>query len=260
MMPTLYDLLGALPKDSADDLRSAFRRAVKGVHPDLHPGDPDAAEKFREIVHASGILGDDEQRAAYNHLLELARLEMESATGRAAAVRMRKLASGVIALAGVSVVTVGGYLLFMHMSAASLAPSDGPAMPALAFVSSAPVTGASEGGDGSAGVPVQPIAPDTAVVRTDSGPAATPNAAPAERGGSSNFVRLRKFDRAFADIAPAQPIEKPVRARPASATTTARPVVPLPRQRPVAQDPSRLESAVLMRRQRHPAIFETFRP
>src|SRR6266436_86883 len=126
-METLYDLLGALPKDDAEGLRTAFRRAVKGAHPDIHPGDPDAALKFREIVRANEILGDVEQRAAYDHLLELARLEQELASKRATAAKIHRLASdviaGVIALAGVSVVTVGGYLLFMHMSAALVAPA-----------------------------------------------------------------------------------------------------------------------------------------
>src|SRR5437667_10595062 len=64
-MKTLYDLLGALPNDEAEGLRSAFRKAVKGVHPDLHPGDPDAALKFRQIARANEILGDPDQRAAY---------------------------------------------------------------------------------------------------------------------------------------------------------------------------------------------------
>src|ERR1700747_1824885 len=49
-MDTLYDLLGALPRDDAEELRAAFRRAVKGVHPDLNPHDPDAGVKFRQIV------------------------------------------------------------------------------------------------------------------------------------------------------------------------------------------------------------------
>ena len=57
-MNTLYDLLGALPGDDAEDLRAAFRRAVKGAHPDLRPGDPDAALKFRQIVRANEILCD----------------------------------------------------------------------------------------------------------------------------------------------------------------------------------------------------------
>src|ERR1035437_3345607 len=115
-MKTLYDVLGALPSDDAEGLRTAFRKAVKGAHPDIHPDDPDAALKFREIARANEILGDAEQRAAYDHLLELARQEQKSAAEHAIAARIHKLAFGVIALAGVSVVTVGGYLLFMHRS------------------------------------------------------------------------------------------------------------------------------------------------
>src|ERR1700731_2510508 len=122
-MNTLYDLLGALPHDNAEALRAAFRRAVKGAHPDVRPDDPEAALKFREIVRANDILGDDEQRAAYDHLLELARLEQLSEARHAIAARVHNLASGVIAMAGASVVTVGGYLLFMHMSVASVAPA-----------------------------------------------------------------------------------------------------------------------------------------
>jgi curved DNA-binding protein CbpA len=123
-MDTLYDLLGALPRDDAEDLRTAFRRAVKGAHPDLRPGDPDAALKFRQIVRANEILVDPEQRAAYDHLLELARAEHQLALRRPLAARIHSLASGVMALAGLSIMTVGGYLLFMQMSTASVAPAN----------------------------------------------------------------------------------------------------------------------------------------
>jgi len=120
-MSTLYDLLQALPGDDADGLRTAFRKAVKGAHPDLKPDDPDAASKFRQIVNANQILGDEELRAAYDDLLDLAREEDEAALRQAAIARTHKLASGLIAIAGISAATVGGFLLFMHMSAASIA-------------------------------------------------------------------------------------------------------------------------------------------
>ncbi len=123
-MDTLYDLLGALPHDDAEGLRSAFRRAVKGAHPDLRPDDPDAALKFREIVRAHEILGDAEQRAAYDHLLGLACQEQGQDSRQAVFARVHRLASAVIAFAGISIATVGGYLLFMHMSVASVAPLD----------------------------------------------------------------------------------------------------------------------------------------
>ena len=100
-METLYDLLGALPNDDAESLRAAFRRAVKQVHPDVNPGDPDAGLKLRRIVRANEILGDIEQRAAYDHLLEVTRIVQEQAAKHALADKLHKLASGVMALAGV---------------------------------------------------------------------------------------------------------------------------------------------------------------
>jgi len=121
-MRTLYDLLGALPDDDAEELRSAFRKAVKGTHPDINPGDPDAALRFRQIVRANDILSDYDQRAAYDHLLDLAREEQEQESKREVAAKVHKVASGVMAIAGAAATAVGGYLLFMHVSAASIAP------------------------------------------------------------------------------------------------------------------------------------------
>lgn len=128
-MNTLYDLLGALPGDEAEDLRAAFRRAVKGAHPDLRPGDPDAALKFRQIVRANEILCDPEQRAAYDHLLALARLEQRQPLVRSVAARIYSLASSVIVFAGAGIVAVGCYFLIMQMSAASIAPTDNVDVP-----------------------------------------------------------------------------------------------------------------------------------
>ncbi|MGJ4944254.1 DnaJ domain-containing protein [Bradyrhizobium sp. HKCCYLS1011] len=121
-MTTLYDLLGALPNDDAEEIRVAFRKAVKGVHPDVNPGDPEAAAKFRQIIRAHDILSDSEQRAAYDHLLTLAREEQEQESKLAVVAKVHKVASGVMALTVASAAAVGGYLLFMHMSAASVAP------------------------------------------------------------------------------------------------------------------------------------------
>ena len=61
-MGTLYDLLGALPSDDAEGLRTAFRKAAKATHPDINPDNPDAALRFRELVRAYDILTDAEQR------------------------------------------------------------------------------------------------------------------------------------------------------------------------------------------------------
>src|SRR5258708_38036523 len=122
-METLYDLLAALPNDDADELRAAFRRAVKRVPPDINSEDPDAGLKFHRVVRANEILGDAEQRAAYDHLLALEHQEQEQAARQAAADKVRKVASGVMALAGISVVAVGGYALFVQLSANALTPA-----------------------------------------------------------------------------------------------------------------------------------------
>ncbi|HSQ18789.1 MAG TPA: J domain-containing protein [Blastocatellia bacterium] len=147
-MKTLYDLLGALPDDDAEGLRSAFRRAVKGAHPDIRPGDLDAAQRFRQIVRAHEMLGDPAQRAAYDHLLELARLEHMPARTRASAVRMRRAPSGVMTLVAASVATVGAYLLFMHMASAFITLEndvDGPAWSQVSSISAPESAGATDG-------------------------------------------------------------------------------------------------------------------
>jgi curved DNA-binding protein CbpA len=257
-MKTLYDLLGALPSDDAEGLRTAFRKAVKGAHPDIHPGDPDAALKFREIVRANEILGDAGRRTAYDHLLELARLEQKSASEQAIAARIHKLASGVIAgviaLAGVSVVTVGGYLLFMHMSAALVAPANkvdvtarGSAEIARVSPAESPDTtnkSASPVKQESASVAGEAIVSSAAVTQPNAVPAANVGVGPAPGPAASAarssrargifafrngdgpiadvFYRLRKFDRVFANIAWANRIQRRQQRSPARYSITRR--------------------------------------
>jgi curved DNA-binding protein CbpA len=161
-MSTLYELLGALSHDDAEALRAAFRKAVKGAHPDLKPDDPDAALKFREIVRANEILCDSEQRNAYDHLLHLARLEAEAVSKAAPAAKIRKVATAVMAFTGVPAMIIGGYLLFMDLSSsASLASANnvesGTAVP---LVAAASPVGSLNGSEKSEG----PTEPDTTPV------------------------------------------------------------------------------------------------
>jgi curved DNA-binding protein CbpA len=111
-MGTLYDLLGALPSDDAEGLRTAFRKAAKATHPDINPDNPDAALRFRELVRAYDILTDAEQRDTYDQLLAIA-LQPPPATK---AVRtyevIGKVASNTMAATVISAVLVGGYVLF----------------------------------------------------------------------------------------------------------------------------------------------------
>jgi curved DNA-binding protein CbpA len=110
-MGTLYDLLGALPSDDAEGLRTAFRKAAKATHPDINPDNPDAALRFRELVRAYDILTDAEQRATYDQLLAIA-LQPPATKATRTYETMRKAASNTMAATVISAVLVGGYTLF----------------------------------------------------------------------------------------------------------------------------------------------------
>jgi curved DNA-binding protein CbpA len=121
-MTTLYDLLGALPDDDADGLRAAFRKAAKASHPDVNPGNPEAAQRFRRIVRANAILSDEQQRAAYDQLLEVARRQQSPEPKRSnVSGTIRRLATDAIASAAVSVLLIGGYVLFRPVDGRSIA-------------------------------------------------------------------------------------------------------------------------------------------
>ena len=235
-MNTLYDLLGALPGDDAEDLRAAFRRAVKGAHPDLRPGDPDAALKFRQIVRANEILCDAEQRAAYDHLLALARLEQRLPLLRSVATRIHGLASGVIVSAGAGIVAVGCYFLVMQMSAASIAPANDAATMMHASASSDPASlgsfpahqfGLPHGAANDAsffqarGVFVHHNGnPNGAIANLDQTTRLDPGFSTSYMNPGIVSYHPQQFDRAFADVEGPKHIEK--ESRPKSMPTLAK--------------------------------------
>ena len=61
-----YAILGVDKNASADDIKKAYRTLVKKYHPDLHPGDKEAAEKFKEINEANEVLSDEKKRKQYD--------------------------------------------------------------------------------------------------------------------------------------------------------------------------------------------------
>lgn len=67
MPQDLYTVLGVSKTASAEDVKSAYRKLVKQLHPDLHPGDQKRAERFREVSAAYEILGDEEKRRKYDN-------------------------------------------------------------------------------------------------------------------------------------------------------------------------------------------------
>jgi molecular chaperone DnaJ len=61
-----YDVLGVGRSASPDDLKSAFRKLAKELHPDRNPGDKASEAKFKELNEAYDVLKDEQKRAAYD--------------------------------------------------------------------------------------------------------------------------------------------------------------------------------------------------
>ncbi|HXC45455.1 MAG TPA: molecular chaperone DnaJ [Solirubrobacteraceae bacterium] len=61
-----YDVLG-VPRDAGEqEVKKAFRKLARELHPDVNAHDPQAEEKFREAAEANEILSDPERRATYD--------------------------------------------------------------------------------------------------------------------------------------------------------------------------------------------------
>ena len=61
-----YDVLGVSKSASAADIKSAFRKLAKKLHPDANKHDPKAASRFAELNAAYEILGEEDKRKAFD--------------------------------------------------------------------------------------------------------------------------------------------------------------------------------------------------
>ncbi len=62
-----YEVLGVSKTATEEEIKAAYKKLVKQYHPDLHPNDKLAAEKFKEINEANEVLSDKQKRAAYDY-------------------------------------------------------------------------------------------------------------------------------------------------------------------------------------------------
>jgi DnaJ-class molecular chaperone len=61
-----YQVLGVAKTASADEIKKKYRQLAKKLHPDLNPGNAEAAAKFKDISAAYDLLSDAQKRARYD--------------------------------------------------------------------------------------------------------------------------------------------------------------------------------------------------
>jgi DnaJ-class molecular chaperone len=62
-----YEILGIARTASLEDIRKAYRRLAKKLHPDLNPGNKRSEEHFKEVAGAYDLLSDPDKRQRFDN-------------------------------------------------------------------------------------------------------------------------------------------------------------------------------------------------
>jgi curved DNA-binding protein CbpA len=61
-----YETLGVQRDATPDDIRKAYRRLAKKLHPDLNPGNKDSEDRFKDAALANELLSDPDKRKRFD--------------------------------------------------------------------------------------------------------------------------------------------------------------------------------------------------
>jgi len=62
-----YEILGVARNASREQIRKAYRQKARELHPDRHPDDPEADNRFKDVTAAHDLLSDSKKRKAFDH-------------------------------------------------------------------------------------------------------------------------------------------------------------------------------------------------